>query len=117
MSPERVLYHIDNSIVDRLNVGHRWNDIIYYLNENIERYKKRDSYINVSEPYLVRNWELIDWKTRMTTMLVIQSLRRINDIKWIKNNHNNFPQYGNVKIYKLVSLKDKLSIKNVKKTL
>ena len=44
----------------------------------------------------------------MTTMLVIQSMRRISDIKWISENHNKFPRYSSHKMYKLVSLKDKL---------
>ena len=44
----------------------------------------------------------------MTTMLVIQSLKRLSDIKWIKENHIKFPQLGSVGIYKLIELKDKL---------
>jgi len=113
MSPERVLHHIDQTVVDRINSGQRWNDIINYLTENIERYKKRDSYIQVSERYLVNNWNSIEWKKRMTTMLVIQSRRRIMDIKWIKENHFNFPQFSSVKMYKLISLKDKLNYNKI----
>ena len=108
MSPERVLFHIDNQVVDHINLGQRWQDILENLTSNVNRYMKRDGYINVSERYLINNWERIEWKKRLTTMLVIQSLRRIEDIKWIIQNHKNFPQYGSVKMYKLVSLKDKL---------
>jgi hypothetical protein len=108
MSPERVLYHIDNQVLDKINLGQRWDDIIEYLTSNVKRYKKRDAYIQVSEKYLINNWERIEWKKRMTTMLVIQSMRRISDIKWISENHNKFPRYSSHKMYKLVSLKDKL---------
>ncbi len=108
MSPNRVLEHIDNNIVDKINKGHRWDDILIYLNNNIKRYKKRDAYIQVSEKYLVKNWERIDWKKRMTTMLVIQYVRRVNDINWIKKNHQKFPQFGSLKMYKMISLRDKL---------
>jgi len=113
MTPERVIIHIDQTIIERINSGQRWDDIIGYLSENIERYVKRDSFIKVSESYLVKNWERIEWKKRMTTMLVIQSTRRINDIKWIKENHYRFQQYGSVKMYKLISLKDKLNYNKI----
>ena len=55
MNPERVLYHIDNQVLDRINLGQRWHDIIDYLSSNIKRYKKRDAYIQVSEKYLINN--------------------------------------------------------------
>ena len=113
MVPEKVLYHIDNQVIDKINLGLRWNDIIDYLNSNIQRYKKRDAYINVSEKYLLSNWSRIEWKKRMTTMLVIQSQRRVKDINWIIKNHKNFPQYGSVKMYKMISLKDKLKYNNI----
>lgn len=110
MSPEKVLQHIDNSVVDKIKEGQRWDNIITYLFNNIVRYKKRDAYIQVSEKYLVKNWDRIEWKKRMTTMLVIHSIRRIEDIKWIKKNHKNFTRYNSIKMYKMISLKDKLKI-------
>lgn len=113
MIPEKILAHIDNQVIDRIELGQRWNDIIDYFNSNIQRYKKRDAYINVSEKYLLSNWSRIEWKKRMTTMLVIQSQRRVKDINWIIKNHKNFPQYGSVKMYKMISLKDKLKYNNI----
>ena len=59
MSPERVLYHIDNQVLDKINLGQRWDDIIEYLTSNVKRYKKRDAYIQVSEKYLINNCERI----------------------------------------------------------
>jgi len=115
MEPERVLYHIDNQVINKINLGLRWNDIIDYLASNVSRYKKREGFIDVSEDYLIRNWSRIEWKKRMTTMLVIQSLRRIEDIKWIKDNHRSFPRYSSEKMYKIISLKDKLKYNELKK--
>ena len=113
MEPERVLYHIDNQVIDKIQLGQRWPDIIHYLNSNIERYKKREAYIDVSEKYLINNWSRIEWKKRMTTMLVIQSNRRVKDINWIMKNHKNFHQFGSVKMYKMMSLKDKLKFNKI----
>lgn len=108
MEPEKVLQHIDRQVVDQINLGQRWDDILFNLTCNIKRYKKRDGYIQVSEKYLINNWDRIEWKKRLTTMLVIQSIRRIDDIKWIIENHKRFPRYDSIKMYKMISLKDKL---------
>lgn len=108
MRSEKILEHIDKTIIERIKNGERWCSIISYLKDNIVRYKRRDGYIQVSEKYLINNWDRIEWKKRMTTMLVIQSNRRISDINWIKKSHSKFPQLGSVGMYKLLLLKDKL---------
>lgn len=108
MNPDKVISYIDKVVIEQIQQGLRWNDISKTLKEKVTNYKKRDSYIQVSERYLINNWDRIEWKKRMTTMLVIQSLKRLSDIKWIKENHIKFPQLGSVGIYKLLELKDKL---------
>jgi hypothetical protein len=108
MNPDKVISYIDKVVIEQIQQGLRWNDISKTLKEKVTNYKKRDSYIQVSERYLINNWDRIEWKKRMTTMLVIQSIKRLSDIKWIKENHSKFPQLGSVGIYKLIELKDKL---------
>jgi hypothetical protein len=108
MRPEKVLQHIDKQVIEQISLGQRWEDILFNLSCNVKRYKKRQGYIQVSEKYLINNWDRIEWKKRLTTMLVIQSIRRIDDIKWIIENHKSFPRYGSSKMYKMLSLKDKL---------
>lgn len=107
MSPEKILIHIDNIIQEKIKDGWRWTSIIYDLEKKAEKFKKRDGFIPVSERYLVNNWDKIEWKKRMTTMYVIQCIRRIRDLKWIEKNHYRFPQYGNVGMLKLLKIKDK----------
>ncbi len=108
MSPDKVISYIDKVVIEQIQLGLRWDDISKTLKEKVIKYKKRDSYIQVSEKYLINNWNRIEWKKRMTTMLVIQSLKRLSDIKWIKENHSKFPQLGSVGIYKILELKDKI---------
>ena len=108
MTPDKVISYIDKVVIEQIRQGLRWNDISKTLKEKVTNYKKRNSYIQVSERYLINNWDSIEWKKRMTTMIVIQSLKRLSDIKWIKENHIKFPQLGSVGIYKLIELKDKL---------
>ncbi len=108
MTPDRVIFHIDNSIKEKLQSGCRWNVIIEDLENKVNRYRQRDAFIQVSERYLINNWDRIEWKKRMTTMMVIQSIRRIKGIKWIKKSHPNFPQYGSVGMLNLLKLRDKV---------
>ena len=108
MRPEKILLHIDKTIIEKIKNGERWLSLIEYLKDNINKYKRRDGYIQVSEKYLINNWDRIEWKKRMTTMLVIQSNRRISDINWIKKNHSKFTQLGSIGMYNLILLKDKL---------
>ncbi len=108
MRPEKILLHIDKTIIEKIKNGERWLSLIDYLKDNINKYKRRDGYIQVSEKYLINNWDRIEWKKRMTTMLVIQSNRRISDINWIKKSHSKFPQLGSIGMYNLILLKDKL---------
>ena len=108
MGPEKIIQHIDDTIINQLEIGCRWDVILETLQDKVRRYKKRDGFIQVTEKYLVNNWQKIDWKKRMTTMIVIQSMRRIEGINWIKKNHHKFPQYGNLGMLNLLKLKDKV---------
>jgi hypothetical protein len=113
MKPDRVIFHIDNSIKNKIQSGCRWDFIIDDLESKVKRYKQRESFIKVSERYLVNNWDTIEWRKRITTMMVIQYNRRIRGIKWVKNSHKNFPQYGSVGMLKLLKLRD-IVLYNVK---
>jgi hypothetical protein len=107
MGPNRVIKYIDKNIIDQINSGCELDDIISTLNSKIKIYKSSKYYIQVSESYLVRNWERIEKIKRTKTMLVIQSVRRVKDIKWLIKNQSKF-QYDTLKMYNIILLKDKL---------
>ena len=73
----------------------------------IKTYKSSKHYIQVSESYLIRNWDRIEKMKKIKTMLVIQSVRRVKDIKWLIKNQSKF-QYDTLKMYNIILLKDKL---------
>ena len=110
MTPDKVERHIDKRITDKLSEGLEFEDILDYLQSNINIYTKMNSYIKVSKRYLFNNWELISWKKRMTTMCAMYSIKRKNDIKWIIDNKYKFEIEDNIKIFNLLYLKDKLKI-------
>jgi hypothetical protein len=113
MTPDKVERHIDKRITDKLSECLEFEDILDYLQNNINIYTKMDSYIKVSKRYLFNNWELISWKKRMTTMCVMYSIKRKNDIKWIIDNKHKFEIEDNIKIFNLLYLKDKLKNKEL----
>ncbi len=114
MKPERVIYHIDNTVEEQLKSGCRWNVIISNLEDKLDNYTQRDSYIkDFSKKFIYKNWDTIDWKIRMTCLLAIETSVRIDDVKWIKNNHHKFPHLGNLGMYKLIKFRHNL--KNTRK--
>lgn len=113
MTPDKVERHIDKRITDKLSEGLEFEDILDYLQSNINIYTKMDSYIKVSKRYLFNNWELISWKKRMTTMCAMYSIKRKIDIKWIIDNKHKFEIEDKIKIFNLLYLKDKLKIKTI----
>lgn len=113
MTPDKVERHIDKRITDKLSEGLEFEDILDYLQSNINIYTKMDSYIRVSKRYLFNNWELISWKKRMTTMCAMYSIKRKIDIKWIIDNKHKFEIEDKIKIFNLLYLKDKLKIKTI----
>lgn len=108
MTPDRVILYVDRVVIEQIQQGLSWDDILKTLKDKIINYKKRNYYIEASEDFLVNNWNNIEWKKRMTAMLVIQTYRRLCDIKWIKENRNKFITIDSIAMYKLIELKDKL---------
>jgi hypothetical protein len=109
MKPERVIFHIDNTVEDQLKSGCRWNVIIDNLENKLNDYKKRDVYTeNLSKSFIFKNWETLNWKLRMTCLLAIETSVRIDDVEWIKKNHHKFPHLGNISMYQLIKFRHKL---------
>lgn len=108
MTPERINDHIDNRIIDQLSEGIKLNEIIYYLDGKINRFAKKESFINVSKRYMMNNWKLINIRSRYTTYVVIQSYKRKKDIEWILSKKESFKNLNDISLFKLIKLKEKL---------
>lgn len=103
-----ILKKIDGDIISEIKEGKEWEFIKSTIRGKINKYKKMKHYIPVSEKYLINNWSYMDFKKKVTTMFVIQNLRRLNDIDWIIKNNHNFSSYDCLKMYNLILMKDKL---------
>lgn len=108
MTTNRIEEHIDKKIYQSLSDGESFQFIIDDLKDSIERFSKRDGFINVSRRYLINNWKIINVKKRYTTYYVIHSTKRLHDIEWMIKNEKRFESLNNQKKFNLLKLKDKL---------
>ncbi len=109
MAPDRIELFIDKKIQGFLFDGESYDFVIDNLKECIERFKNKDTFINVSKRYLLNNWSQIAFKKRYTAYYVMYSTKRLHDMEWIVKSTSKFPTYQRSKMFSLVQLKDKLS--------
>jgi hypothetical protein len=112
MSPEKINDHIDGKIIDKLSENIKLNELIVYLDDNIIKFSKRPSFINVSKRYILNNWKMIDIKKRYTTYLVMRSFKRKKDIEWLLSKRSEFekinPNLNDKILFNLLKLKENL---------
>lgn len=109
MNPIKIENHIDKKIQTLLVEGESYSVVIENLKDSIERFQKRPAFIRVSKRYLLKNWDLVNFKKKYTTYYVMYSTKRLHDMEWIVKNTSKFPTYQRTKMFGLVQLKDKLS--------
>lgn len=112
MKPDRIETAIDNKIIVELNSGKCLIDVYYILEDKIEKFSNREDFLDITEVYLMENWNSIYFKKRYTTYYVIHTKKRKADIMWlIMNGESKFSKFGefnDYKLFKLLKLKDKL---------
>jgi hypothetical protein len=105
---------INKSIEKQINSGESLIDIYYTLKEKINRFENKEDFIDVSEEYLKKNWNNINFKKRYTSYYTIYLRKRKSDIMWlISNSDYKFKGLNDVKLFSLLKLKDKLSVNHV----
>lgn len=115
MKPDKIQNSIDNKIIEHLSNGKRIIDIYYILEDNIERFSKREDYLNVTEKFILSNWSVMNFKQRYTTYYVIYTKKRKADLMWlIMNSQDKFYGLEDLKLFKLLKLKDILEPKEAK---
>jgi hypothetical protein len=107
MNPSKIESFIDNKIEELLHRGESIEFVIEFLSEKIKSYSSRDTFIRVSPNYLIRNWELINYKKKYNTYYVIYSIKRYKDLKWLFNSKVT-DQFDERKCFKLMIFKEKM---------
>jgi hypothetical protein len=107
MSPAKIESFIDNKIEELLFKGESIDFVIFFLADKIKSYSARETYIHVSPSYLMRNWDLIDYKKKYNTYYVLHAKKRIKDLKWIFNSKL-VDKFSDQKSFKLMIFKEKM---------
>lgn len=107
MLPGKIEDFINNKIIQILSTDDI-DSAISYLEDNIERYSQRDTFINVSARYLINNWSLIHFKKRYNTYYVIYSRKRMKDLDWIKSSAVSTYMKDDKRVFQSVIFKEKL---------
>lgn len=109
MNHKKIEEHIDAKIFEKLSSkGLTLDAVKSDILDTITRFSARDSFINVSKFYLLRNWELINIREKYNTYYVIHSLKRLNDVNWLIENKSRFPNLSEPKLFKLIQFKEKI---------
>lgn len=112
MTPEKINDHIDKKILEQLAEGFDLSELVNSIDNDINRFTAKKSFVRISSRYLFNNWDNIEIKKRYTTYLVIRYTKRKKDIEWILKNKENFKgvtRTSDLSLFKLVKLKEKLS--------
>ena len=108
MNPNKIKEHIDSKILTFLNINSLIQSI-YYLDDLIEKFMSRDSFIPYDEKYLVDNWVKIPIKTRYTTYYVLMCIERRAKIKWlIDNKYSRLSDINDKSKFKLILFKERI---------
>lgn len=108
MRPEKIKEHIDTKIVSFLEKN-SLPQSLYFLDDIIDNFMSRDSFINYDEKYILDNWNKIPARTRYTTYYTLISLQRRKTIKWIiENKYSKLTDFNDKNKFKLILLKEKI---------
>lgn len=109
MKPERIESLIDDRIIKELSEGNSLIDVYNNLVNNINKFSKREDFLDVSEVYIKSNWSIFNFKEKYSTYYVIFSKKRKGDIMWLLiNKEFKFKSLNDIKLFNLIKLRDKL---------
>ena len=115
MNSDSIENIIDKKIMTRFEEGHI---ISFVKNELIEKMdtfsnaiKNNNKNADISKLLLMPSENIIPLKTRYQVIYINHCIQRIKDLDWIVNNRNIFPKLNRSQLFKLLKLKEKLSLK------
>lgn len=109
MNHTKIESHIDNKIIskisnDNLSLDSVKSDLI----DSITKFSGKESFMKVTKFYLLRNWKVMPVKKKYTTYYVIHSIKRLEDIDWLIERKDRFPNLSDLKLFKLIQFKEKI---------
>jgi len=116
MKTESVFNMIDKKIIQNLVDGHAIAFIQSDLNDKMNKFcdniRQADKTADVFKLLQMDTETITPSKTKYQVMYIKVCSQRVKDLDWLMKNKYKFPGRSNSQIFKLIKLKEKLSIEN-----
>ena len=118
MRKESIIEMIDNRIIESYVKGLRSSSIIEDLNTRIKNMSTVVKMEGLDISNLINlDFDVLDStdikvRVKYSIFYIKHSQMRINDISWLDSKKKDFHEYSNSQIFKLIKLREKLSIEN-----
>ena len=107
---------IDKKIIEHLVEGHAIRFIQQELNDKMNKFcdniKQADKTADVLKLLMMETETITPSKTKYQVMYIKVCAQRVKDLDWLIKNKHKFPGRSNSQVFKLIKLKEKLSIEN-----
>jgi hypothetical protein len=114
MKTESVFNMIDKKIIEHLVEGHAIRFIQQELNDKMNKFcdniKQADKTADVLKLLMMETETITPSKTKYQVMYIKVCAQRVKDLDWLIKNKHKFPGRSNSQVFKLIKLKEKLSI-------
>lgn len=115
MNSDSIQNIIDRKIMTRFEEGHIISFVKDELIEKMDTFsndiKNKNENADILKLLLMPSEDIIPLKTRYQVIYINHCVKRIKDLDWIVNNRDIFPKLNRSQLFKLLQLKEKLSIK------
>ncbi len=116
MKTESVFNMVDKKIIEHLVEGHAIRFIQQDLTDKMNRFcdniRQADSKADVVKLLSMETETIYPSKTKYQVMYIKVCAQRVKDLDWLIKNKHKFPGRSNSQVFKLIKLKEKLSIEN-----
>jgi hypothetical protein len=116
MKTESVFNMIDKKIIEHLVEGHAIPFIQKDLNDKMNKFcdniKQADKTVDLLKLLMMETETITPSKTKYQVMYIKVCAQRVKDLDWLIKNKYKFPGRSNSQVFKLIKLKEKLSIEN-----
>ena len=116
MKTESIFNMIDKKIIENLVDGHAipfvQNDLNDKMNKFCENIRNSDKNVDLLKLLMMETESITPTKTKYQVMYIKVCAQRVKDLDWLVKNKYKFPGRSNSQVFKLIKLKEKLSVEN-----
>ena len=116
MKTESVFNMIDKKIIEHLVEGYAIAFVQKDLNDKMNKFcdniRDTNKNVDVLKLLMMETENITPTKTKYQVMYIKVCAQRVKDLDWLMRNKYKFPGRSNSQVFKLIKLKEKLSVEN-----